>query len=398
MKAVGRGHSFNDIALTDGVLISLDGLRGVREVDRSTGRVTVGAGTPLHELNEWLAVEGLALRNLGDIDRQTVAGAISTGTHGTGLQFGGLATQVVGLDLVLADGSTVTCSSAQQPDLFAAARVGLGALGVIASATLACVEAFALHAVETPMALDEVLERLDELAATNEHFEFYWFPHTGGTLSKRNNRVTPGSSPGPLRPLRRFFYDEVLSNGIFELTNRLGSLARRTIPPVNRLATRLLPRREYVDASYRVFTSPRRVRFREMEYAIPAEAVRDVAREIARWLERSGERVSFPLEVRFGAADDIWLSTAFGRTSAYVSVHQYHGMDHRRWFEAAEAILWSAGGRPHWGKMHTRVAADLRTRYPRFEDYLAVRRHLDPAGAFSNPYLDRVLGSPGGSC
>ena len=183
-----------------------------------------------------------------------------------------------------------------------------------------------------------------------------------------------------------------LSNGIFAATNRLGQVVPSAIPTVNRLATRLLSAREYVDASHRVFTSPRRVRFKEMEYALPLAAMRPAFEAIRRWIDRSGERISFPMEVRVAAADDIWLSTASGRATAYVAVHQYHRTDHRRYFDAAEAILWDAGGRPHWGKMHTRTADQLRTRYGHFHEFVNLRRRVDPLGVFSNAYLDRVLG------
>jgi L-gulono-1,4-lactone dehydrogenase len=392
VKAVGSGHSFSGIAVPDTVLLSLEHLRGIESIDRQRARATVASGTPLHELNRLLAVQNLAMPNLGDIDRQTLAGALSTGTHGTGLHLGGLASQVLGLEMVLADGTEVRCSASEDPHLFAAARVGLGALGIVTAVTLQCVESFALRAVEAPAPVDDVLEHFNRLAATNDHFEFYWFPHGERALTKSNNRVPPGTEVLKLGRVRGFVDDELLSNAVFGATNRLGRVVPSTIPPVNRLATRLFSAREYVDASYRVFTSPRRVRFKEMEYALPMAAMRPAFEAVRRWIDRSGERVSFPMEVRVAAADDIWLSTASGRATAYVAVHQYYRTDHRRFFDAAEAILWDAGGRPHWGKMHTRTADQLRTRYAHFDDFVNLRRKVDPLGVFSNAYLDRVLG------
>ncbi|MBL1068223.1 D-arabinono-1,4-lactone oxidase [Streptomyces sp. 7-21] len=392
VKAVGSGHSFTGIAVTDGVLLRLDALDAPLRVDTRTGLVTVEAGMPLHRLNQVLAAHGLAMTNLGDIDRQTIAGALSTGTHGTGARSGSLAAQVRALELVLADGSLLRCSQREHPEVFAAARVGLGALGVLASVTLQCEPAFALRAAEGPARLAAVLGRLDQLLARNEHVEFYWFPHTDRVLVKRNNRLAPGERPRPLHRARAWFEDEFLSNTLFGAVNRLGAAAPGAVPRLNALAARALSPRVYSDASYRVFTSPRRVVFREMEYAVPRHTVTDVLLAIDRWVNRSGERIAFPVEVRFTPADDIWLSTAYQRQSAYVAVHQYHRLPHERYFRAVAGIADAVGGRPHWGKLHWLDAAALRERYPRFDDFRAVRDRLDPHGTFRNPYLDRVLG------
>ncbi|WP_338051413.1 D-arabinono-1,4-lactone oxidase [Pseudonocardia acidicola] len=390
VKALGSGHSFTPIAVTDGVAVRLGRLTGILRADIEAGLVTVLAGTTLHELGERLWALGLAMENLGDIDGQTVAGAISTGTHGTGARFGGLATQVRGLRLVLADGTLLDCSAEQNPDVFAAARIGLGALGVIATVTLQCVPAFLLHATEAPGLLGDVLDGFDELAAANDHAEFYWFPHTRRVLTKRNNH-----SRGPARPLgrlRRAIDDEFLSNTVFEWTNRLCAARPSMIPRVNALAARALSAREYVDRSYRVFASPRRVVFREMEYAVPRKAARHVLTEIDGWLRRSGEHIAFPVEVRVTAADDVWLSTAYQRDSAYIAVHQHVRRDHRAYFDAVEQIARSVGGRPHWGKLHSLDAARLRETYPRFDDFVAVRDRLDPDRRFANLHLRQILG------
>ncbi|MDT0269090.1 D-arabinono-1,4-lactone oxidase [Streptomyces sp. DSM 44915] len=392
VKAVGSGHSFTGVAATDGVLLRMAALDAPVQIDAGSGLVTVEAGMPLHRLNAVLAAHGLAMTNLGDIDRQTVSGAISTGTHGTGARSGGLAAQVRGLELVCADGSRLRCSAAEEPEVFAAARVGLGALGVLTSVTLQCEPAFHLRAQEGPMGLTEVLGELPRLLAENEHVEFYWFPHTDRTLTKRNNRLPAGEPPRPPRRARAWFDDEFLSNTLYEGVNRLATAVPRAIPRLNALSSRALAARTYSHDSYRVFTSPRRVVFREMEYAVPREAVAEVLLAIRRWVADSGERVAFPVEVRFAPADDVWLSTAYRRESAYVAVHQYHRLPYERYFRAVAEIADAVGGRPHWGKLHWLDAAALRERYPRFADFLAVRERLDPDGVFANPYLDRVLG------
>ncbi len=391
VKAIGAGHSFTGIAATDGIALRLDRLSGVVKADRGTGLVTVLAGTGLRALNESLWQLGLALPNLGDSDAQTVSGAISTGTHGTGLRHGGLATQVRALELVLADGTLRSIEG--DGDLLAAAAVGLGALGVIATVTLQCDPAFALAAAEAPASLDEVLGELDDHVVGNDHFEFDWFPHTRRTLTKRYNRVLPGTALRPLPGTRRWVDDELLSHTAFEQINRLCTARPALIPRVNAVASRLLTARDYIDRSYRVFASPHHVRFREMEYAVPRAAVPEVLAGIERQLERTAEPVGFPVQVRFAAADELWLSTAHGRDSGYIAVRQYHRRDHEPYFRAVEAIAAAVGGRPHWGKLHYRDADSLRAEYPRLDEFAGLRDRLDPHRMFGNDYLRRVLGS-----
>jgi len=400
VRAVGAGHSFTPVAVTDGVQLRLDAISGLERVEAQadgTTHVTVGAGIRLWQLNELLAQHGLAMRNLGDIDRQSIAGAISTGTHGTGARLGGLATQVVGVRLVDASGQVVEASRTERPELFELARLGLGSAGVLVAVTLEVVPAFTLEATEGGADLQDVLDALDGpdgLVEGNDHFEFYWFPHTHRTLTKRNNRVPAGTG----RPLPRWRYlldDEVLSNGAFALTNRVASAVPTVTPPLNRLAARSLSGRVFAAPSAEVFISPRRVRFREMEYAVPREHLRGVLEELDAWVRSTREPVSFPVEVRFAAADDVWLSTAHGRDTAYVAVHQYLRLPFRRYFAAAERIVTQVGGRPHWGKLHTLDAERLGALYPRFADAQRVRAAGDPTGVFTNPHLDRVLGPLG---
>jgi L-gulono-1,4-lactone dehydrogenase len=391
VKAVGSGHSFTSIAATDGVLIRPHLLTGIRHIDRAAMTVTVEAGTPLRRLNLALAREGLSLANMGDIMEQTVSGAAGTGTHGTGRDSGSIAAQIRALELVTADGSVLTCSRAKHPDVFAAARVGLGALGVVTALTFAVEPLFLLTAREEPMPLDQVLGRFDELWAENEHFEFYWFPHTGNTNTKRNNR-----SAGPQRPvgrLRGLYEDEFLSNGVFQAANWVGRAAPATIPSIARISSKALSARTYTDLPYKVFTSPRRVRFVEMEYAVPRAAVVETLRELRAMVDRSRLRISFPVEVRTAPADDITLSTASGRDTAYLAVHMFRGTPYRAYFTAAERIFTAHEGRPHWGKVHTRDAEYLSRVYPRFGEFTALRDRLDPDRRFRNDHLRRVLGS-----
>ncbi|MFB7665534.1 D-arabinono-1,4-lactone oxidase [Kitasatospora sp. NPDC056138] len=391
VKAVGSGHSFTAIASAgDGVLVRPTALTAVRELDRAAGTVTVESGLPLAALNRLLAAADLSLTNMGDIEVQTVAGATSTGTHGTGRDSGSLAAQIRALEIVLADGSVRTCSPAEDPELFQGARLGLGALGVVSALTFGVEPAFLLTAHEQPMRFDEVLDRFEELATVNEHFEFYWFPHTELCSTKRNNR-----SQGPARPLppvRAWLEDDFLSNTVWEGVCRIGRSLPAAVPAIAQLAGRAWSERTYTDLAYKVFTSPRRVRFVEMEYAVPREAATTVLRELKALIERSNWRISFPVEVRTAPADDLWLSTASGRDTVYVAVHLYRGTPEQGYFTEVERLMTAHRGRPHWGKLHTRDAEYLASVYPRFGDFTALRDRLDPGRLFANAYLRRVLG------
>jgi L-gulono-1,4-lactone dehydrogenase len=393
VKPVGSGHSFTAIAATDGIQVRLDALTGLLgiDVDQATGRgtATFGAGTPLHAVNAALAARGLGLANMGDIAAQTVSGAISTGTHGTGRDIAGLAAQVAGLQLALPDGTIADVSPDHDPDLFAAARLGLGALGVITAVTLRVEPGFLLHAVEEPSTFEEVVEGFDDLAA-EQHAEFYWLPFTDAVQLKRNRR-----HEGPERPLgrlRSWWAQDVVENAGLAVVQRLTRTAPKLTPPVNRAAARLVTRRDYIDAAPAVYTTVRRVRFHEMEYALPREAAVPALRRFRELTVNGPWRIAFPVEVRLAPADDVWLSTAYGRDTVYVATHAYPRTEYRGWFDAVEALWAEFGGRPHWGKLHTRDVAYLTAAYPRMTDFLAVRDRVDPTRTMANAYLDHVIG------
>ncbi|MEV5407569.1 D-arabinono-1,4-lactone oxidase [Thermopolyspora sp. NPDC052614] len=392
VRMAGSGHSFTGVALTEGLLLRPHALTGVREA--GDGRVRVAAGTPLHVLNEELHRRGLALANMGDITAQTVAGAIQTGTHGSGRDVGGLADQVAALELVLADGSVVEVGEddpdPERRDLFDAARVGLGALGVVTEVTLKVVPAFRLRSERRPMRFGEVLETLEELTTRNEHVDFFWFPHTDFCMVKLHNR-----DDGPVTGsggFKRWFDNVFLENTVFGAVCEVGTLFPRTIPAINRLSGRALTAAAYTDVSHRVFATVRRVRFLEMEYAIPAERLPQALREVRDLIDRGDWNIVFPVEVRVSPPSDAWLSTAYGRATAYLAFHVYRRMPLPAYFEAAEQIMVRLDGRPHWGKLHTRDAAYLATAYPRFGDFAALRARLDPRRLFGNDHLDAVLG------
>jgi L-gulonolactone oxidase len=390
VKAVGSGHSFTDIALAEDISLDLSDIGSTLSVDLESRVVSAPAAMPLSVLNEKLAARGLALPNLGDIDAQTIAGAISTGTHGTGAAYGCLSTFVVGLTLVTGTGEVIRCSPDERPDIFVAAQVGLGALGVITEVRLRCVDTFVLHADERPMPLDTVLAGLPEHIGDNDHFEFYWLPYTERTLTKRNNRVP--ADDRPLSKLRAWWDDDFLQNTALGSLCRVGRRVPSLVPTISRAEARILTPRVYTARSDMAFVSPRRVRFTEMEYALPRAALPEAFAGLRRVVDSLPFKVLIPVEVRFTAPDDIWLSHGYGRESAYIAIHQYVGVEYEPYFRAFERVAQDLGGRPHWGKLHYRDAESLRSVYPHFDDFLAVRDQLDPSRVFTNAYTERVLG------
>lgn len=392
VKAVGTGHSFSPIASAPGVLLDLADLSGLRHVDTARARATIGAGTRLADIPRLLAPYALAMPNLGDIDVQTLAGAVSTGTHGTGSTFGGLATQVVALTLVTADGDLVTLDADDAAAPLGAAALGLGALGVIVDITLQCVPRFVLHAVERPEPLDDVLDDLAGRFQIADHFEFYWFPHTDRALTRTNTRLPGDADRHPLSVAGRWVDDRLIGGALHQSAVSVMRAAPATVPALNRVASRVWGDREFTDHSHRVFPSPRPVRFHEMEYAIPLAYARTAFDEVRALIADNGWRISFPIEVRAAAADDLWLSTAHGRPTAYIAVHRYWREDSAAYFDGVEQIMRAFGGRPHWGKMHGLGAVDFRDLYPRFDEFVALRDEWDPRRRFANDHLERVLG------
>ena len=389
VKAVGAGHSFTGIALAEQQLIDLTNYSEIVEIDSQRCLVTVQAGMQLSVLNIFLHQHGLAMPNLGDISYQTIAGAISTSTHGTGAQLTGLAGQVESLRIILADGSIVDCSATANRELFDCARVGLGAIGLLSTVTLKVVPAFTLAVIEQPMRVDELLANLDTYVASNDHFEFFWVPHTGWALTKRNNRTTEPAKP--MGKMSHWYAKTLMENYAFGAVCMLGRAKPSLIPKL----AKALPasgRNEYSDSSFKIFASKRIVKFYEMEYAIPRDACAEALNRVRRMIGDSGFFLNFPVEVRFTAPDEIPLSTASNRESAYIAVHIYKGMDYVPYFKEVESIMNSYQGRPHWGKLHFQNAETLAPRYPKWDLFQSVRNQVDPKRVFSNAYLDTVLG------
>lgn len=395
VRAVGAGHSFTDIACTDGVLVDTSSMGQVIDADLSTRLVSVQAGVRLHALGPLLAERGLALENQGDIDRQSLAGALATATHGTGLRFPNLSGRVVGMRVVTASGEVVELSAESDPEGLLAARVSVGSLGIASTVTLECVPLYTLRRHDLPLPLDDTLERLDNEVQSNEHYEFFVWPYARTALTRATKRSD--AEPTPTAAWRRRLEEDIVENRVLDLVCRAGRLLPRVTPRLNRLMTSAISESYLEDRAYKVYASRRNVRFTEMEYAIPRSHAREAIERVLALVERRQLPILFPLEVRFAASDDAFLSTAYGRETCYVAVHQYTRMEFESYFRGVEAIMNEYGGRPHWGKRHYQTAATLQERYPAWDRFQAVRERLDPDGVFTNDYARRVLGEVGAS-
>lgn len=391
VRVAAGGHSFNDSVLTDGTLISLERLDSVIDVDSDSGLVRCQAGATLGQLSDAMHAHGLAFANMGDIDVQSIAGATATGTHGTGLSLPNLSASLHSIELTLADGSVSEVSEQSDPEAWRAARVSLGALGVVSAVTIQAVPAYTLSAVDTTAGLSDVLGNLDELNADSRHFGFFAFPHSDQVLTKTWNPTDEAAEPRSA--VGEWWHDIVLTNYAYWAVCHLGRARRKWIPAHNRLSTRASGTSRYRDRSNRVFATPRRVPITEMEYAIPIEHAPNAVRDVLAIAEQDRYDVPCPLEVRFVAPDDAYLSPAGGRATCYIAVHQFERIPFEDYFDEVETLLaHTYDGRPHWGKRHTRSAADLKTHYPQWDTFQAVRARLDPTGTFTNPHVARVLG------
>lgn len=391
VRVIGSGHSFTPLVPTDDVLVSLDTFQGLVSVDRNALRAAVRGGTKLYALGELLFAAGMAMENMGDIDAQSIAGTISTGTHGTGVDFGTISTQVVGLRFVNGKGEVVSCSPKDKPELFRCMQVSLGALGIITEVTLQCVPAYRLALENRKEPLEAVLADLENRKQQNRNFEFYWMPYTGTAWTKSSNAVS-GEQPDQDNWLNKAS-EYLLENVAFKVLCDLAHTVPAMNKPVARISAASVPTLRKVYHSHRVYATKRLVRFMEMEYNVPAEAYADVFKEIRQRVNTGGFNVHFPIENRWVKADQIPLSPAHGRDSAYIACHVYHKKPFRPYFEALESIFRAHGGRPHWGKWNSLKAADVAELYPEFPLFLRHREQHDPDGVFRTPYLEKLLGA-----
>jgi len=389
IRVVGGGHSFSPLVETDGVILSLDRLQGIVDIDREKQIARIQAGTRLHAIGGPLAAAGFAMENLGDINVQSIAGATSTGTHGTGITLGNLATQITALRFLTAAGEEVVASPDENPDLFAGGRVGLGCLGVLTELSLRLVPSFRLKLDRRKTTLEACLAESDASIRDHRSFEFYWLPHTDAVLTKGWTLTDePAEEPG----WQRYMTETLLENAVFGLLCTMAKAVPSLCPPISRFCSSLISAGSQIDESYSMLSTVRQVRFNEMEWSVPAERGADALREIRAFIQRREFPLMFPLEYRWVRGDDIWLSPNHGRDSVHISVHQYCGMPFERYFDGVQAICLNHGGRPHWGKVHSLAAPQLSRLYPHWDDFLALRERMDPAGRFLTPYLRRLFG------
>ena len=389
IRIIGSGHSFTKLCVTNDILISLDKYQGLVQVDKSSNQATIKGGTKLKKLGELLHVEGLAMENLGDIDAQSIAGTISTGTHGTGANFGTISTQVRAIRLVNGLGEIVECSTEENVELFKAAQVSLGTLGIITQITLQCMPSYKLKMVYEKSNLTEVLKNYKTINQTTRNFELYWMPYTDTVLTKKANitneevdKIGIGS----------FFQEYILENLGFKIFCELANVfpsKNKWVSEVSAKTLSTVVKRAY---SHNIYATVRAVKFNEMEYNIPVEAYEEVMKEVQRSFEENEFQVHFPIENRFVKGDDIYLSPAFGRDSAYIACHVYSKKKHEAYFQKMEDIFKAHDGRPHWGKLHTRNANELLDLYPKMSDFLKHRAEQDPEQIFISPYLKTLLG------
>ena len=392
VRVPGTGRSCTPLNVTDGTMIDLAAFTGVRGIDPDRQVATIGAATPIWDIGPALYSLGFGFKNQGDVDRQTLGGVVSTGTHGTGPTLGSFSAEVGGFRLMLASGEVIDCTPIENDTIYEAGRLSLGLLGVLTEISMHVRPVYKLVEKNFLMSSREVLQKLDTLVRSNRHFEFFWFPYAENVVCKSLNE-TNEPAPAPSSSEEMFKRGEKRNSNlqIFGAINEMLPYAPWLLGSAHRLFSRLMPGPGRARWSHELFPSPRSIRFNEMEYAIPYERAKDCLCEVVELIRKRRLNTGFPLEFRTVAADDVWLSPFYKRASATIAVHQYHRMDMTKLFDACEAIFRRYEGRPHWGKRHTRSAREFEALYPKYGDFLALRRRLDPQNRFLNSYLRDIF-------
>lgn len=392
VRVPGTGHSFTPLNATDGTLIDLSAFGGLRSFDPTKNIATLGSATRLWEIGPFLHPYGVALKNMGDIDRQTLGGVVGTGTHGTGVTLGSLSSQVAGFRLLLASGEILHCSATENEAIFAAGRTSMGTLGVMIDIAMSVRPAYRLKESNFLVPIDELWEKLDGFVQGNRHFEFFWFPYSDVAICKTLNESSENApDPRKAEALRERGEKGGTDTLIFTMINEALPFAPFALRASHRLFSSSMSGATKVRWSHEIFPSPRTVRFNEMEYSIPFEMGPDTIRKIVREIRKRSINTGFPIEYRTVAPDDVWLSPFYQRKSATIAVHQYFRVNTSRLFDMCESIFRSVEGRPHWGKRHTRTREEFEELYPKFGEFNALRKKLDPDGKFLNPHLRGIF-------
>lgn len=394
VKVVGFGHSPSDLACTTDYMISLKKFNKELKVDKDKGRVKVQAGVLVKELNNQILPKyGLGISVLGAISDISLAGAICTGTHGSGANYGNLSTYVVALEIMTSSGEVIECSEEVNRDIFYAARVSLGALGVILTITFQCEPEFKLERNTYPAKLQDVLENLDVHLKASEHFRFIWFPHTEYVSVWHMNRTSK-----PVQTASSWFWDSFIGFYMLEFLFWLSTFFPSLVPVINTVYFQLLfnNRSSTVDRSDRVFNFNCLFKQFVTEWAIPRSNTAVVLYELQEWLDKSGYKAHFPVEVRFVKGDEIYLSPAYGRETCYINLVSYRPymktVPYDEYWTAFEGIMMRAGGRPHWAKNYKVTQDEFRQIYPKWDAFCEIRQKMDPNGMFMNANLERIFG------
>ena len=388
IRVMGSGHSFTPVSATNDILISLDNYQGLISSDKENLTATVKGGTKLFLLNQLLHEQGMAMENLGDIDQQSIAGAISTGTHGTGISFGSLSTQVLRLSFINGLGEKVTCSKYENHELFKAAQISLGTLGIITELTLQCIPSYKLELIIDKTTLKEILSSYKEVIQNNRNFEYYWFPNTEYVMTKVCN-VT--DDPVDKSGLKNYFQDYILENYAFKLICEFAKIFPSKSIWTSKFSAKTISYHRKVNYSHKVLVAPRLVKFNEMEYNVPLEAYEDVMKDVVKWINKNNKTVHFPIENRFVKGDDIYLSPSYKRDSAYIACHVYNKKEFTAFFTALEEIFLSYEGRPHFGKINQFNKELMNQCYPEFNTFCKLREENDPSNIFISDYMKTLF-------
>lgn len=384
VRPVGAGHSFSGLVPTDDTIVSLSRLSGLVNHDSASLQARFWAGTRLGEIGAPLEAIGQAMKNMPDIDEQALAGCLSTATHGTGAGIGCLSTFVEELQLVTASGELLECSAEKNPEVFEAAKVSLGSLGVITQATLQNQLPYRLKRETVWREFDEIMELAESMADNNRNFEYYYVPFTGMGWTDVHNESSEPISTTERLDANDGANDLKLARDWLSWSPKLRELLLSTY--MNTIDDEIV-----IESSWKNYASERNVRFNEMEYHLPREHGRAAMQEIRSALEKNHNEVFFPIEVRYVQADDLWLSPFYQRDTCSIAVHRFFEEDFEPYFKTLEPIFRKYHGRPHWGKLNTLNANDFRALYPKWQDFKAVRQELDPTGKFLNKYLTSLF-------
>ncbi|CAM1369446.1 FAD-linked oxidoreductase [Tenacibaculum sediminilitoris] len=389
IRVIGSGHSFTSLCSTGEILVTLDNFQGLISIDKEKNQATIKAGTKLSLLGDLLFNEGLAMENMGDINVQSIAGAISTGTHGTGVGLKSISNQVIGLRFVNGKGEIIECSTIKNTELFKAAQVSLGCLGIITEITLQCVPTYKLKLQNKKEKLSDVLATLNERNSQNRNFEFYWIPYTNAAWTKTSN-IVENSEPDKVN-FFNYWTEYVLENYVFKLMCEFAKVFPSQNKTVANITAASISNVKKVYHSHKVYATQRMVKFYEMEYNIPAETYQDVFKDVQKIVNSKKFNIHFPVENRWVKGDDVFMSPAYGRDSAYIACHVYNKKDSSAYFTALEEVFKAYDGRPHWGKMNTFNTEEITKAYPKFINFMAFRKEHDPENKFVNPYLQKLL-------